>query len=147
MQSTRQVWNVREQPVNFCKSTTKGFIEPKHCSLIKLVLILSVNNSQIGSVIVLVLGLVTLINRNFLSELLGTNLFTGSVYVLVITSAIACLLAFLGWFGAIREVKCMLLTVSSIACETRATKFNFYAAAHKKTLRKAKKIRVRCSLF
>jgi tetraspanin-11 len=59
-----------------------------------------------------VLSLITLVDRNFLSELLGTNLFSGAVYVLVVTSALVCLLSFFGCFGAVREVKCMLLTVS-----------------------------------
>lgn len=67
---------------------------------------------QIGGLSVFVLGLITLIDRNFLSELLGTNLFSGAVYVLVITSALVCLLSFFGCFGAVREVKFMLLTVS-----------------------------------
>jgi tetraspanin-11 len=61
---------------------------------------------------VFVIGLITLVDRNFLSELLGTNLFSGAVYVLVITSAIVCLLSFFGCFGAVKEIKCMLLTVS-----------------------------------
>lgn len=67
---------------------------------------------QLGGAIVFVIGLVTLIDRNFLSELLGTNLFSGAVYVLVITSALVCVLAFFGCFGAAKEIKCMLLTVS-----------------------------------
>lgn len=61
-----------------------------------------------------VIGLITLVDRNFLSELLGTNLFSGAVYVLVITSALVCLLSFFGCFGAVKEIKCMLLTVSGI---------------------------------
>lgn len=68
--------------------------------------------SQLGGAIVFVLGLITLVDRNFLSELLGTNLFSGAVYVMVITSGLVCFLAFFGCFGAVREVKCMLLTVS-----------------------------------
>lgn len=67
---------------------------------------------QLGGAIVFVIGLITLIDRNFLNELLGTNLFSGAVYVLVITSALVCLLAFFGCFGAVKEIKCMLLTVS-----------------------------------
>jgi len=64
----------------------------------------------LGGAIVFVIGLITLIDRNFLNELLGTNLFSGAVYVLVITSALVCLLAFFGCFGAVKEIKCMLLT-------------------------------------
>lgn len=58
-------------------------------------------------------GIITLTDRNFLSELTGSNLFTGAAYALVISSALACLLAFFGCFGAVKEIKCMLLTVSS----------------------------------
>jgi hypothetical protein len=74
---------------------------------------------QLGGAIVFVISLITLIDRNFLSELLGTNLFSGAVYVLVITSALVCLLAFFGCFGAVKEIKCMLLTVSTtfFACD------------------------------
>lgn len=64
----------------------------------------------LGGAIVFVIGLITIVDRNFLSELLGTNLFSGAVYVLVITSALVCLLAFFGCFGAVKEIKCMLLT-------------------------------------
>jgi tetraspanin-11 len=66
---------------------------------------------------VFVIGLITLVDRNFLSELLGTNLFSGAVYVLVITSALVCLLSFFGCFGAVKEIKCMLLTVSEIPAD------------------------------
>ncbi|CRL03801.1 CLUMA_CG016537, isoform A [Clunio marinus] len=59
---------------------------------------------------VFVLSMITLIDRNFLSELYGTNLFTGALYVLAISSAVVCLLALFGCFGAVREVKFMLLT-------------------------------------
>ncbi|CAO1303130.1 unnamed protein product [Diamesa hyperborea] len=64
----------------------------------------------IGGAIVFVMGVWTLVDKNFLSELLGTNLFSGAVYVLVITSALVCLLSFFGCMGAAKEVKCMLLT-------------------------------------
>lgn len=74
----------------------------------------SLHLSQLGGAVVFVLGLITLVDRNFLSELLGTNLFSGAVYVMVITSGLVCLLAFFGCFGAVREVKCMLLTVSNL---------------------------------
>lgn len=58
------------------------------------------------------LGVITLSDRNFLSELTGSNLLTGASYALVISSAIVCLLALFGCFGAAKEIKCMLLTVS-----------------------------------
>lgn len=46
-----------------------------------------------------------------MNELLGTNLFSGAVYVLLVTSVAICLLSFLGCVGAGKEVKCLLLTV------------------------------------
>lgn len=53
-----------------------------------------------------------------MNELLGTNLFSGAVYVLLVTSVVICLLSFLGCVGAGKEVKCLLLTVSLILfCE------------------------------
>lgn len=48
-----------------------------------------------------------------MNELLGTNLFAGATYVLIATSALVCLVAFFGCLGAGKEVKCMLLTVST----------------------------------
>lgn len=47
-----------------------------------------------------------------MKELLGTNLFSGTVYVLIVTSAIVCLVSFFGCFGAAKEVKCLILFVS-----------------------------------
>lgn len=67
--------------------------------------------AQIGGAIVFGLGIWTLVDRSYMTELLGTNLFTGATYVLIITSALVCVVAFFGCLGAAREVKCMLLTV------------------------------------
>ncbi|XP_058832256.1 tetraspanin-4 isoform X2 [Topomyia yanbarensis] len=64
----------------------------------------------IGGAIVFGLGIWTLVDKNFINELLGTNLFSGAVYVLIATSALVCLLSFFGCIGAAKEYKCMLLT-------------------------------------
>lgn len=66
---------------------------------------------QIGGACVFGLGVWTIVDRSFVNELLGTNLFSGAVYVLTITSALVCILSFLGCMGAVKEVKCLLLTV------------------------------------
>lgn len=58
------------------------------------------------------LGIWTLADRSFMNELLGTNLFTGTVYVLIGTAIVICIISFLGCYGAMREVKSMLLFVS-----------------------------------
>ncbi|XP_037905108.1 tetraspanin-11 [Hermetia illucens] len=64
----------------------------------------------IGGACVFGLGVWTIVDRSFVNELLGTNLFSGAVYVLTITSALVCILSFLGCMGAVKEVKCLLLT-------------------------------------
>lgn len=55
-----------------------------------------------------------MLDRGYLNELLGSNLFAGAVYVLLATGAIACCAAIFGCIGAAKEVKCVLLTVSQI---------------------------------
>lgn len=69
---------------------------------------------QIGGLVVFSIGVYTLVERSFMTELLGSNLYTGTVYVLVVTSALVCILSFFGCMGAAREIKCLLLTVSNI---------------------------------
>jgi len=64
----------------------------------------------IGGAIVFFLSVWTIVDKSFVNELLGTNLFSGAVYVLIVTSIIICLLSFVGCMGAAREVKCLLLS-------------------------------------
>lgn len=59
------------------------------------------------------LGIWSLADRSFVNELLGTNLLSGTVYVLIGASIIICIIAFLGCYGAGREIKSMLLFVST----------------------------------
>lgn len=63
--------------------------------------------------IVAALGLWTVIDRSFANELLGTNLYIGAAYVLVITGLLVIFISCFGCFGAIKEVRCMLVTVLS----------------------------------
>jgi tetraspanin-11 len=67
---------------------------------------------QIGGITVLGIGIWTLVDKSFMNELLGTNLFLGAVYILIATGAIISLIAFFGCLGALKEIKCMLLMVS-----------------------------------
>lgn len=53
-------------------------------------------------------------DKSFINELLGTNLFMGAVYIIIITGALVTLIAFFGCLGAIKEIKCMLLTVRKL---------------------------------
>lgn len=64
----------------------------------------------VGGVTVLGIGIWTLVDKAFMNELLGTNLFLGAVYILIATGAIISLIAFFGCLGALKEIKCMLLT-------------------------------------
>uniref|UniRef100_A0A1A9UM22 Tetraspanin n=1 Tax=Glossina austeni TaxID=7395 RepID=A0A1A9UM22_GLOAU len=64
----------------------------------------------VGGATLFCLSLWTLVDRNFMNELLDTNLFSGAVYVLLVTSMTICVLSFVGCVGASKEVKCLLLT-------------------------------------
>lgn len=66
---------------------------------------------KIGGAVVFGIGLWILIDNSYVNELLGTNLYIGAVYVLLVTSAIVCIISFFGCFAASKEIKCMLLTV------------------------------------
>lgn len=70
---------------------------------------------QLGGVTVFVIGVWTLVDKSFINELLGTNLFMGAVYILIATGALVSLVSFFGCLGAIKEIKCMLLTVTIIS--------------------------------
>jgi uncharacterized membrane protein YuzA (DUF378 family) len=89
------------------------------------------NFFQIGAAVVFALGVWTLVDKNFVNDLLGTNLFSGAVYVLIGTSAVTCLLSFFGCMGAAKGVKCMLLTVS-----LSNTSHPLWSASLKKTNKK-----------
>lgn len=63
-----------------------------------------------GSLVVFGLGLWIIIDNSYANELLGTNLFAGAMYVLTVTALLSIGTAILGYLGAIREVKGLLLT-------------------------------------
>lgn len=73
---------------------------------------ISIRQNQVGSAVLLGLGIWTLADRSFMNELLGTNLFSGTVYVLIGTAAFVCVISFFGCYGAAKEVKSLLLFVS-----------------------------------
>lgn len=66
--------------------------------------------SQVGCLAVFGIGLWIIIEQFYANELLGTNLFAGSVYVLTTMSFIGIIATVLGYFGAIKEIKFLLLT-------------------------------------
>jgi len=76
-----------------------------------------------GGIIVTGLGIWALIDKvPWIGELVGNDLLTGAVYVLLVGGIVVAFIAFFGCIGASREVKCMLLTVSiehsAISCST-----------------------------
>lgn len=64
----------------------------------------------LGGLAVLAVGAWTVADSSYMSRLLGTDLFMSTAYILIAAGIIIALLAFLGCFGAIKEVKCMLIT-------------------------------------
>ena len=66
---------------------------------------------QIGGITVAGLGVWTLHDKSFLTELLGTNLLTGASYILIVTGSVIAIISFLGCRGAQKELKCMLFCV------------------------------------
>jgi len=68
---------------------------------------------QIGGLVVTGLGVWALVDKvPWIGELVGNDLLTGAVYVLLVGGIVVAFIAFFGCIGASREVKCMLLTVS-----------------------------------
>lgn len=62
----------------------------------------------------------------WIGELVGNDLLTGAIYVLLVAGIIVALTSFFGCLGASREVKCMLLTVNFIIpCSCVSNKQNF----------------------
>ncbi|XP_065573541.1 tetraspanin-9-like isoform X2 [Artemia franciscana] len=63
-----------------------------------------------GGIAVLAVGIWTLVEHAYLETLVGTNLYKASAVILVITGSIVSVISFLGCMGAVKEVKCLLLT-------------------------------------
>lgn len=86
---------------------------------------------QFGGVTVFVIGVWTLIDKSFINDLLGTNLFMGAVYILIATGGLVAIVSFFGCLGAAKEVKCMLLTVRKIIQTYFVACLNFLNQAFK----------------
>lgn len=69
-------------------------------------------NLQVSSIAILVLGIWTVVDRPYLERLLGNEMYMTAAYILIATGCIIFFISFLGCFGALKEIKCMLLTVS-----------------------------------
>lgn len=84
---------------------------------------------QIGGLIVTGLGIWALVDKvPWIGELVGNDLLTGAVYVLLVGGIIVAFIAFFGCVGASREVKCMLLTVRTKSIFEPEERFNRQAS-------------------
>lgn len=55
-------------------------------------------------------GIFIAVDRNFLQELLGTEMYSSAAYLLIILGLALCVFGFLGCCGARRENKCLVIT-------------------------------------
>ena len=70
---------------------------------------------QIGGLAVVGLATWALLDKvPWIGELVGNDLLTGAIYVLLAGGIVVVIISFFGCIGASREVKCMLLTVNSV---------------------------------
>ena len=65
---------------------------------------------QVCGLVLLTLGIWTLHDKSFLEELLRNRLYINTTYVVLVSSSLLILLSGFGWFAAMREIKCFLLT-------------------------------------
>jgi len=63
-----------------------------------------------GGVTVLTVGIWTMVDKNQFSELVGSTMYSNSAILLIFTGSIVMIISFLGCVGALKEIKCMLLT-------------------------------------
>jgi len=64
----------------------------------------------IGGLTVMVVGIWTVVDKAEFEQLLGTDLYVSAAYILIATGAVVALIALLGCLGAVKEIRCMLLT-------------------------------------
>ncbi|XP_068247130.1 tetraspanin-9 [Palaemon carinicauda] len=64
----------------------------------------------VASIVILVLGIWTVVDRPYLEQLLGNEMYMNAAYILIATGCLIFFVSFLGCFGALKEIKCMLLT-------------------------------------
>ena len=61
-------------------------------------------------IVLLALGLWTMHDKAFLEELLRNRLYMNTTYTILVSSILMILLSGFGWFAAVKEIKCFLLT-------------------------------------
>lgn len=63
----------------------------------------------VGSILLLSLGVWTVVDKPYLEELLGQQVYAAAAYIIIAVGVFAFFVSFLGCFGALKEIKCMLL--------------------------------------
>ncbi|UYV78434.1 hypothetical protein LAZ67_16001345 [Cordylochernes scorpioides] len=64
----------------------------------------------VGGIVVFGVGVWTLAGTSFVKELVSSELYLASACLLISTGVVVTIIAFLGCMGALREIKCMLIT-------------------------------------
>lgn len=64
----------------------------------------------VGGIAVLAVGIWTLVDKSYIEMLLRNNLFMSAAYIMIIGGAISACLSLIGFIGALKETKCLLLT-------------------------------------
>lgn len=76
----------------------------------KFLLFLSNLLIMVGGLVVLSVGIWTVSDKTGFEQLLGTDLYMSAAYILIVTGVAVVLISFLGCFGAVKEIRCMLIT-------------------------------------
>ncbi|XP_022901718.1 CD151 antigen [Onthophagus taurus] len=63
----------------------------------------------LGGLVLVALGIWSITDKAFANQLLGTNLYSGSIYIMLTMGIIVCFISFLGYFGSIKEIRCLLV--------------------------------------
>ncbi|XP_037074100.1 CD151 antigen-like [Pollicipes pollicipes] len=63
-----------------------------------------------GGVTVLTVGIWTLVDKDDFREMVGTDAYSNAAILLIFAGSIVIVISFLGCVGALKEIKCMLLT-------------------------------------
>jgi len=63
-----------------------------------------------GGLVAMAVGIWTCVDHASMERLLGTNLYMSAAYILIATGIVVVLVSFFGCLGAVKEIKCMLLT-------------------------------------
>ena len=65
---------------------------------------------QLGGFLVLGVGIWTILDKAYIEQLLRNGLFVSSAYIMVAAGCMILLISSMGCVGAVKELKCLLLT-------------------------------------